>query len=195
MMWFLFAPWTKSYDKPKKQRHYFANKTLYNQRCSFSNSHVWMWELDHKEAWVSKNWCFWTVLLKRLLRVLWAARSNQSILKEINPEYSLEGLMLKMKLKYLGHLMWRANSEKILMLGKNEGRRREQQRMEWLDGITDSADMSLGISRRWWRTGKSGVLPSIGCKELDTTEWLNNNIWCEASQLVKLLISTFFSVR
>ena len=85
-------------------------------------------------------WCW-----KRLLRVPWAARrSNQSILKEINPEYSLEGLMLKLKLQYFGHLMQRANSlGKTLMLGKTEGRRRGLQRMRWLDVITDSMDMSL----------------------------------------------------
>ena len=82
---------------------------------------------------------------RKLLRVLWTARSNQSILKEINPEYSLEGLTLKLKLQYFGHLMWRADSlEKTLMLGKIEGgRRRGKRRMGWLDGITDSTDMSL----------------------------------------------------
>ena len=87
-------------------------------------------------------WCW-----RKLLRVPWTARrSNQSILKEINPEYSLEGLMLKLKLQYFGHLIGRADSlEKTLMLGKIEGRRRRgQQRMRWLDGITDSMDMSLG---------------------------------------------------
>ena len=87
-----------------------------------------------------KLWC-WTILL----RVPWTARSNQSILKEINPEYSLEGLMLKLKLQYFGHMMLRADSlEKTLMLGKIECRKkRERQRMRWLDGITDSMDMSL----------------------------------------------------
>ena len=92
------------------------------------------------------NWWFWTVIWKRLLRVPWTARrSNQSVLKEINLEYSLEGLRLKLKLQYFGHLMWRTDSfEKTLILGKTEGRRRRGwQRMRWLDGITDSMDMSL----------------------------------------------------
>ena len=92
-----------------------------------------------------KLWCW-----RRLLKVPWAARrSNQSILKEISPEYSLEGLMLKLKLQYFGHLMQKTNSlEKILMLGKIEGRRRRgQQRIKWLDGISDSMDMSLGKLR------------------------------------------------
>ena len=105
----------------------------------FSSSHVWMWELDDKESWALKNGCFWTVP--------WTARrSNQSILKEISPECSLEGLMLKLKLQYFGHLMQRVDSmEKTLMLGGIRGRRRTgQRRMRWLNGITNSMDMSLG---------------------------------------------------
>ena len=131
----------------KKQRHYFANKGLSSQSYNFSSSHVWMWELDHKGSWAPKNWCFWTAVLeKTLLRVPWTARrSSQSILKEISPEYSLEGLMLKLKLQYFGHLMRRTDSlEKILMLGQIEGRRRRGwQRMRWLDGITELRDVSL----------------------------------------------------
>ena len=104
-----------------------------------------MWELDHKAEHpridAFEPWCW-----RRLLRVPWTARrSNKSILKETSPEYSLEGLMLKLKLQYFGHLMWRTDSlEKALMLGRIEGRRRGEQRIRWLDGIIDSMHMSLG---------------------------------------------------
>ena len=117
---------------------------------------------EHRRIDAFKFWCW-----RRLLRVPWTARSNQSVLKEINPEYSLEGLMLKLKLKYFGHLMQRSNSlEKTLMLGKTEGRRRGQQRMKWLDGSSDSMDMSL--SKLWemvkdrgaWRAAIHGVTKS-----------------------------------
>ena len=109
-------------------------------------------------------WCW-----RRLSRVPWTARgSNQSVLKEINTEYSLEGLMLKLKLQYFGHLMQRADSlEKTLMLGKSGGRRRQgRQRMRWLDGITGSMDMSLIGPGRWWRTGKPGMLQSMGSQRV-----------------------------
>ena len=148
------VPWKKSYDKPrqhiKKKRHYLADKGPSSQSYGFSSNHVWMWELDYKESWVPKNWWFWTVVWRRLLRVPWTARgSNQSILKEISPEYSLEGLILKLKLQYFGHLMRRSDSfEKTLMLAKIEGRRkRGWQRMRWLDGITNWMDMSLSKLR------------------------------------------------
>ena len=145
------APWKKSYDQPrqhiKKQRHYFVNRGPSSQGYDLSSSHVWMWELDYKETWMPKNWCFWTSVLEKTLESPWTSRrSNQSILKEISPGCSLEGPMLKLKLQYFGHLMWIADSfEKTLMLGKIEGRRRSRrQRMRWLDGITNSMDMGLG---------------------------------------------------
>ena len=146
----MVTPWKESYDQPRqhiqKQRHYFANKGLSSQGYGFSSSHVWTWELDYKESWALKNWGFWTVVLEKTLESpLDCMRSNQSILKEISPEYSLEGLMLKLKLQSFGHLMWRTDTlEKTLMLGKIEGRRRRgRQRMRWLDGIIYSMDMSL----------------------------------------------------
>ena len=122
------------------------------------------WRIDAFELWC----CI------RLLRVPWIARKpNQSILKEISPEYSFEGLILKLKLQYFGHLMQRTDSlEKTLMLGKTEGRRRRgRQRMSWLDGITDSMDVSLSKLREL--VMDSLVCSPWGCKELDTTEQLN----------------------
>ena len=166
----MLTPWKKSYDQPrqhiKKQRHYFANKGLSSQSYGFHNSHVWMRELDYKESWAPKNDAFELWCWRRLLRVPWTARRcNQFILKETSPEYSLEGLMLKLKLQYF---WWpdvrRIDSfEKTLMLRKIEDRRRRGwQRMRWLDGITDSMGMSLSKLPEMLKERKPGVLHSMG---------------------------------
>ena len=166
---------------------------LSSQSYGFSSSQVWMWELDGEESWVLKNWCFWTVVLEKTLESPWTARRpNQSILKEISPGCSLEGLMLKLKLQYFSHLMQRADSlEKILMLGRIGGRRkRGWQRMRWLDGITDDGHgfgWTLGVG-----DGQGGLACyySWGCKESDNTERLNwtefISFWSLKSQLTIL---------
>ena len=175
----------ESYDKSSqcvaKQSHHsarlYTDKGPYSQGYGFPSNHIQVLELDTKEGPAPKNWCLWTVC-RRLLRVPWTARrSNQSILKEINPEYSLEGLMLKLKLQYFGHLMWIANSlEKSLMLVKIEGRRRRgYQRMRWLDGIIDTMDKNLG------KPGDGEAWRSLACcspwdhksqTQLDTTVYI-----------------------
>ena len=144
----------KLYDQPrqhiKKQGHHFADKDPYSQSYGFSRSQILMWKLDQKEGWAPKNRCFWTVVLEKTLESPLDCKEIQPVVrKQINPEYSLEGLLLKLKLRYFGHLMGRADSlEKALMLGKIEGRRRRGwQRTRWLDSITDSMNMSLSKIR------------------------------------------------
>ena len=193
----MLALWKKSYDKPgqriKKQRHHFVNKGLSSESYVFSSSHVWMWELDHNKGWTLKKRCFLPWCWRRLLRVQGTTRgSNQSTVKEISPEYSLEGLMLKLKLQYFGHLMWRADLlEKIL--GKIEGRRRRGwQRIRWLNGITDSMDMCLSklqemvMDREAWHTVVHEVIKSSKWLR----DWKTTSTMLYLSQLANIEILT-----
>ena len=163
----------------KKQRHCFANKGPSSQSYRFSSSHVWMWELGTiKKAERQRIDAFELRCWRRFLRVPWAARrSNPSILKEISPEYSLEGLMLKLKLQYFGHLMWRADLfEKTLMPERlKAGEEEDNRRWDgWMTSLTQWTWIWV-YSESWQWTWRPGVLQSMGSQRVDRTEWLNSS--------------------
>ena len=123
-----------------------------------------------------QNWRFWSVVLEKTLESPLDYKELQQV-KKINPEYSLEGSMLKLELQYFGQLMWRTYSlEKMLLLGKVESKRRAWQRMRWLDGITDSMTWVWARSKSWWRTEKPGVLQSMGLQRV-RHDWVNELNW------------------
>ena len=144
----MLAPWKKNYDKPRqhinKQRHYFDNKSPSSQTFSFSSSHVWMWELDYKESWALKNWCFWAVVLEKTVESPLDCNEIQPVHPKGNQSWVFIGMT---DAEAQAPVLWLPDAdplEKTLVLGKIEGRRRKgQQRMRWLNGITNSIDMSL----------------------------------------------------
>ena len=173
----MLAPWKKSYDKPreliKKQRHYFADESPCSQRYSFSNSHVRMWELDHKKAECQRIDAFELWCWRRLLSIPWTAwRSNQSVLKEISPECSLKGLMLKLKLQYFGYLLRGADSlEKDPDAGKDWGLMKkwvkEDEMIGWYHQLNGHEfEQTLGDSEG---QGSLACCSSRGCNESDMT--------------------------
>ena len=176
----MLAPWKKSYDQTRqcieKQRHYFANQGPSSQSYGFSSSHVWLWESDYKESWAPMNCCCWIVVWSRFLRVPWNVRRyKQSIVKEISPEYSLEGLMLKLKLQYFGHWFkepthWKRPCcwERLKAGGEGKGRGWHA----WMASVMQWTCVSVG-SGSWWWTGSLVCCTLWGLKESYMTEWLN----------------------
>ena len=199
----MLAPWNKSYGQPRQhikiQRHYFVNKGPSSQSYGLSSSHVWMWELDHKEGWASKNWCIWTVVLEKTLESPLDCKENPPVNPQGNQFWIFIGRTdAENEAPIFGHLIWRADSlEKTLMLGKIEGTRRGQQRMKWLDGITNLMDMSLrqtpGVGDG---QGNLACCSPWGCKESDTTEWLNwTNLYIlnKSPLLNKIVLNYYWS--
>ena len=179
LQWTTFVTYSQPRQHIKKQRHHYANKGPSSQGYAFSNSHVLMWELDHKESWVLKNWCFSTVVLEKTRVLLYAKRSKQSILKEIRPEYSLEGLMLELKLQYFSHLMhW--------LIGKDPDAGKDWRQKEkgvtedrWLDASPTQWTWVWVGSGSWWWTGKPGVLQSMGSQRV-RHDWVTELNWTDA---------------
>ena len=167
----MLAPWKESYDQPrqhiKKQKHYFANKGSSSQSYGFCSSHVWIWELDHKEGWSPKNWCFWTVVLEKTLESPLDSKIKPVNLKGNQPWIFIGSTYAEAE----APILWPPDAKsqplkKTLILGKIEGRRRMGwQRMRWLNGITNSMHMSLSKHREIVK-GKPGVLQFMGSQRV-----------------------------
>ena len=173
------SPWKESYGQSRQ--HIKSRDTgSYSQSYGFFSSQVRMWKLDYKEGWVLKNCHFWIVVLRKILQsLLDQRRSSQSILKEIKPEYSLDGLMLKLKLQYFGHLMRTADSlEKTMMLGKIEGQEEKQVTENEMAGQYQLINAHEFEQTLWDSKGQGSLAccSPRGCKESDMIYWLNNKV-------------------
>ena len=163
----------------KKERHHFVNKGSSSQGYGFSSGHVWRWELDYKENWAPKNWCFWTVVLEKVLENPLDCKEIQPVHPRGDQSWVFTGTT---DVEAETPILWPPDAKswlilKTLMLGKIEGRRRRgRQRMRWLDGITDSMDMGLSTLGVGDVQGGLACCSPCGCKESDTTEQLN---WTE----------------